>query len=186
MLCFLVMFPVFRRRSAGDGFKMAVKIGEIIKPAFITDLRYAFMRLCKQFTGMPDANLYQEFRKSFLDPGFKIPAKRIGRYMRHPGYLRKRDLLAKIIQDILVDGIEPLRLGRVVIKFQPLAANRLGLPGMRDDLQDLQQQDDPFPAFGNQQPAHHFRSPFFIVQPDPDALLGPFKKLKQLLVFGHL
>ena len=143
------------------------------------------MRFSQQLTGMPDTDLYQEFRKCFFDPGFKIPAKGIGRNMRHPGYLRKRDLLAEIIQDILVYGIEPLCLGRIIIKFQPLAADRFGLPGVRNNLQDLQQQDNPFAAFGDKQPAHHFSSHLFIVMPDPYPLFRSFKKFKQLLIFRH-
>lgn len=185
MLCFLVMFPVSRRRSAGDGFKMAVKIGKIIEAAFITDLRDALMGFRKQLTGVPDADLYQELRECFFDPRFKIAAKRIGRNMRHPRYLGKRDLLAEIIQDILVDRIEPLRLGGVMVKFQPLAADGFGLFRMRNDLQDLQQQDDPFSALCDKQPAHHFSGPLFIVMPDPDALFCFFKKPEQIFIFRH-
>lgn len=65
---FLVIFPVHSGCFAGLGLKVAVEIGEIIEPAFITDLSHAFMGFSQKLTGMPDPDLQQKSREGLFNP----------------------------------------------------------------------------------------------------------------------
>ena len=74
-LCRHDLFLVAQRAFAGDQFKVFVKAGEVIEPAFITKLFYTQVVFDQQFTGMSYPYFDQELRIGLSGAGFKIPAE---------------------------------------------------------------------------------------------------------------
>ena len=64
MLC-RKLFLINQRAFTGDGFKILVEAGKIIKPTFVTQAFEALIIFNKQFTGMAYSQFYQKLGIGF-------------------------------------------------------------------------------------------------------------------------
>src|SRR5215475_9627372 len=103
---------------------------------------------------MSHPHFNQETREGFFDPGFKIATESMRCEMCNPGNLYKTYLPGKIIQDVLINSIQPLSFCQAVLKRQSFAANGFCFTGMCNSIQYLQKQNDSFTAFSCHQFSH--------------------------------
>ena len=71
----LVKLPVFEGGNVHDLFKLPVKVGYIIKPTFIANIRYAEVFFFLQGGGMNYLYLAHKLRKGHIRLSFEVPAK---------------------------------------------------------------------------------------------------------------
>jgi hypothetical protein len=101
---------IAQRAFTGDLFKIFMKAGEIIKAAFITDLLYVHLVVDKQLTGAAYPYFVNKARVGFFAARFKEFAERIRADVGHRGYLFQSDLLFKIYDGVIVNGVDAVLL----------------------------------------------------------------------------
>jgi hypothetical protein len=91
-------FLVTERAFAGDHFKVLVKTGKVVEPAFVAKLFDAQVVFDEQLTGLAYAYFYKELRIGFACPGFEITAEGVGADIGHGSNLFQLDLAFIVLE----------------------------------------------------------------------------------------
>lgn len=130
-----------------DHFEILMKAGEIIEPTLKTQLLDADPVVDKQFAGMPHTYLRKELRIRLARPGFKIPAEGIRHKSDNSSYLLQVDLLRKMTQRIVINGIDTLALLFRKIMTKPNGGQQMWIGGSRKSRKTFNQRNDPSHPF---------------------------------------
>jgi hypothetical protein len=175
-LAYAVFPEVQLRGFTGDVAEVFVKAGEVVESALEAKLFDADAVVEEQFTGMTDPDLGKELGVGFAGAGFEIAAERIGYQACYTGYLIEVDLLRKMAECVIIDGIDPVifRFG----KIGPEANGRQELQPVRagEGGQAFDQGDDPADPFGVADLFHLGGDFHFIARVDEQSAPGFFQE----------
>ena len=88
---------------------------------------------------MPDPDLVKETAEILLRPHLEIPAEGRGGQMTDPGDLFQHDVVVKIVQQELIDGIKPVHVKGVIGVFIDHPRQRLNLFGLIQQVDDREE-----------------------------------------------
>ena len=92
-----------------------MEAGEVVEAALEAELFDADAVIEQEFAGVADADFGEELRIGLARTGFEITAKGIRYKAGHCGYLVEVDLLCKMAEGIVIDGVDPVmfRIGKI-------------------------------------------------------------------------
>lgn len=86
---------------SGNSFELAIEIGKVVKPDFVTDFKNRGVFFREVIARFVDAYFVQKFSICFSGTQFKEPAKSTGRHISHRSHLLQLDRSMKLAQSKL-------------------------------------------------------------------------------------
>jgi len=153
-----------------------VEAGEIGKAAFEAELFDADPVIDQEFAGVADADLCHELGVGLAGPRFEIAAERVGYQAGDGSYLIEIDLLGKVAEGIVVDGVYTVVFGFRKIGPKADGRKKVKLVGAGEDRKAFDQGGDPADTFGKSDLFYSCGYLFF-PSADEDAAPGFFQQI---------
>lgn len=174
------------RGFAGDVPEVFVKAGEIVESALVAKLFDADAVIEKQFAGMSDPDLREKLSIGFAGAGLEIAAEGIGYQTGYAGHFVEIDLLGKMAESVIIDGIDPVifRFGK--IGPEPDGGQELQLVRAGKGGKAFDQGDDPADPLGVADLFHLCRDFYFIACIDEQSAPGFFQQAADRFGLGQV
>jgi hypothetical protein len=145
-------------------FENLIEIGNSVVSAVVGYFGNRGAGVDEHIAGLEDPDLIQVVEKMPIGPLLKEPAKALGRKAGNAGNISQRNISIEIVLDVLVYLAEPVGGLSLIIRVIGVTQDAMGIGGGRQDMQDLQQeQDPPESAYLNQ----YFQFPAYFVPGGP-------------------